>query len=74
MSGKGQHVVPNGAKWSVRRAGASRASGTYDTQEQAIEKARDLAKSQHAELYIHGRDGRIRERNSYGPDLSPPKG
>ncbi|CDZ49014.1 DUF2188 domain-containing protein [Neorhizobium galegae] len=74
MSKKGQHVVPNGDKWSVRRAGASRASGTFGTQQEAIEKARDLAQSQGTELYIHGRDGRIRERNSYGKDPFPPKG
>lgn len=74
MSKKGQHVVPSGGKWRVRRAGASRASGIYDTQQEAIERARDLAKNQNTELYIHGRDGRIRERNSYGRDPHPPKG
>jgi hypothetical protein len=74
MSKKGQHVVPNGDKWSVRRAGASRASGTYTTQEEAIERAKDIAQSQRTELFIHGRDGRIRERNSYGRDPLPPKG
>jgi len=74
MSKKGQHVVPNKGKWSVRRAGASRTSGTYDTQREAIEKARDRARNQGTELYIHGRDGRIRERDSYGRDPFPPKG
>lgn len=74
MSTKGQHVVPSGGRWSVRRAGASRASGTYETQGEAIEKARTLAKNQGTELYVHGRDGRIRERNSYGKDPFPPKG
>jgi len=71
---KGQHVVPNGSKWSVRRAGASRASGTYDTQGEAIARARQLAKNESTELYIHGQDGRIRERSSYGRDTFPPKG
>ncbi|MFG1375571.1 DUF2188 domain-containing protein [Xanthobacter autotrophicus] len=71
---KGQHVVPNGSKWSVRRAGAVRASATYDTQTEAIERARQLAKNESTELYIHGRDGRIRERSSYGRDTFPPKG
>ncbi|MFS2149498.1 MULTISPECIES: DUF2188 domain-containing protein [unclassified Rhizobium] len=74
MSKKGQHVVPNGEKWSVRKAGASRASGTYDTQREAVDKAREIARNQQTELYIHGRDGRIRERNSYGSDPFPPKG
>jgi uncharacterized protein YdaT len=74
MSKAGQHVVPNGSKWNVRKAGASRASGTFDTQNEAISRARDVAKKQKTELFIHGRDGRIRERNSYGNDPLPPKG
>lgn len=74
MSRKGQHVVPSGDKWSVRRAGASRASGTFETQREAIERGRNIAQNQGTELYIHGRDGRIRERNSYGTDPFPPKG
>ena len=74
MSKKGQHVVPNGEKWSVRRAGASRASGTYTTQQEAIEKARTIARNQGTELYVHGRDGRIRERSSFGNDPFPPEG
>lgn len=67
-------MVPNGSRWSVRRAGASKASGTFATQSEAIMKARDVAQRERTELFIHGRDGRIRERNSYGTDPHPPKG
>lgn len=74
MSRKGQHVVPNGGKWSVRKAGSSRATSTHSTQADAIQAAREIAKNQKTELYIHGVDGRIRERNSYGSDPFPPKG
>lgn len=74
MSKPGQHVVPNGNKWSVRKAGAEKASGTFKTQQEAIHRAKTVAQNQGTELYIHGRDGRIRERNSYGSDSSPPKG
>ena len=74
MATKGQHVVPTGDKWSVRRAGAARASGTYKTQKEAINRARELAQSQKTVLYIHGSDGRIRERNCYGHDPHAPKG
>jgi Uncharacterized protein conserved in bacteria (DUF2188). len=74
MDRKGQHVVPNGSKWSVRKAGAVKASGTFATQQEAVEHARGIARNQKTELYIHGRDGRIRERSSYGSDSFPPKG
>jgi hypothetical protein len=71
---KGQHVVPNKGDWSVKKAGASKASSTHSTQADAIRVATQIAKNQKTELYIHGKDGRIRERNSYGHDPHPPKG
>lgn len=75
MSTKGQHVVPaKDGKWRVRKAGSSRASGIYDTQSEAIDNARRIAQNQRTELYIHGLDGRIRERSTYGKDSCPPKG
>ncbi len=74
MSKRGQHVVPAGDGWAVRKAGARRASGRFATQKAAIDSARKLAKKQRTELYIHGRDGKIRERDSYGSDPHSPKG
>lgn len=73
MSKKGQHVIPTAKGWSVKKAGASRASSTHATQQEAIDAAVQIAQNQKTELYIHGRDGRIRERNSYGNDPYPPK-
>lgn len=74
MNGNGQHVAPRGDKWIVRRTGAAKATGVFETQREAIDRARNLAQSQGTELYIHGRDGRIRERSSFGGDPFPPKG
>lgn len=75
MSSKnGQHVVPSPGGWSVRRAGSTRASGNYSTQHDAIDAATRIARNQRTEVYVHGRDGRIRERNSYGNDPYPPRG
>ena len=65
MSKYGQHVVPNTGGWSVKRAGAGKASSVHKTQAEAIDAARRLARKQQTELYIHGRDGRIIERSSY---------
>jgi uncharacterized protein YdaT len=73
MSKKAQHVVPSGDKWSVRRTGAARASGIYNTQSEAIARAKEMARNQQTVLYIHGRDGRIRERSSFGREPLPPR-
>jgi hypothetical protein len=69
-----QHVVHSSKGWSVKRAGASRASGVFSTQEQAQRAATQIAKNNKTEVFIHGRDGRIRDRNSFGRDPFPPRG
>lgn len=75
MSKSGQHVVRNSSgEWAVKKAGASKATSTHSTQADAVNAATRIAKNQKTEVYIHGRDGRIRERNSYGRDPHPPKG
>ena len=74
MPRKGQHVVPRDSKWAVRKSGSDRVTRKYETQQEAIDAAREIAQNQRTEVYIHGRDGRIRERDSYGNDPSPPKG
>jgi len=74
MSKKGQHVVPSSGGWSVKKAGAARATSVHATQADAIAAGTQIARNQRTELYIHGRDGRILERNSYGDDSNPPKG
>lgn len=71
---KNQHVVPHADGWAVRGAGNSRATSVHDTQRDAIGAARGIAQNQHSELLIHGRDGQIRARDSFGGDPFPPKG
>ncbi|ETD87356.1 DUF2188 domain-containing protein [Rhodobacter capsulatus] len=66
MAQKGQHVVPASEGWAVRRSGSERASAVFATQDEAIQRGRELARAQGTELYIHGRDGRIRDWISFG--------
>ncbi|HAJ78215.1 MAG TPA: hypothetical protein DCO75_00460 [Fibrobacteres bacterium] len=69
-----QHVVPSGeGRWTVRSAGANRATKAFSTQVCAVNFARKIAKRNDSELFIHGRDGTIRDRESYGNDPCPPK-
>ena len=72
--GKSQHVVPHDGKWAVRGAGNGRVTSIHDTQNEAFERAREIAIKQSAEVLIHGKNGQIRERNSYGNDPFPPEG
>ena len=74
MSGKNQHVVPRANEWAVRDAGNSRDTSHHSTQAEAERAARGIAINQKSEVLIHGENGRIRERNSYGNDPFPPKG
>ena len=74
MSRRNQHVVPHDGGWAIRGAGSRRASSIHATQSEAIQAARQIARNQGTELFIHGRDGRIRERDSHGQDPFPPRG
>ena len=68
-----QHVVPNNGQWQVKRQGSEKATKNFETQKQAIDYARSIAIKQQSELVIHGLDGRIRDKDSYGNDPCPPK-
>jgi hypothetical protein len=72
--GKNQHVVPKDGQWAVRGAGNIKATRIFATQSEAIDAAREIARKQGSDLVIHRKDGRIREKNSYGNDPYPPKG
>lgn len=71
--GKNQHVVPNNGKWSVKGEGNSKYTTTANTQKEAVERAREIAQNQRSEVVIHGRNGQIRDKDSYGNDPNPPK-
>lgn len=73
--GKNQHVTPHPkGGWQVKGAGNSRATKCTATQAQAAEVARRIAINQGSERLIHGKNGRIRAKDSYGNDPYPPKG
>lgn len=71
---KNQHVVKTPAGWGVKGDNNTRVTQNFDTQKEAISKAREIAINQKSEVVIHGVDGKIRDRNSYGNDPCPPKG
>ena len=71
--GKSQHVVLRDKGWAVKSEGSTKASTVKPTQQQAIRTAVKIAKREKSEVVVHGRDGRIRGKSSYGNDPKPPK-
>lgn len=71
--GTNQWVVKHGNQWAVRREGNTQPTSVHRKQENAIDAARKIAKAEKSELFIQGRDGKIRDRDSFGSDPFPPK-
>lgn len=76
MSVTRRNVTPNPeGGWDVK-GGGSRASGHFDTQAEAIDRAREIVSNLGGgEVTIHGRDGKIRDSDTRSPgnDPNPPK-
>jgi uncharacterized protein DUF2188 len=63
--GKDVHVVKNPDRgWDTRKG--SRVLSTSRTQANAIKKGKARAVRDRVDLVIHGRDGKIRSKDSYG--------
>jgi hypothetical protein len=67
------HIVQRENGWGTLREGGQRATQVFDTQAQAIQAGRQMARQGHGELLIHDQDGRIRARDSQGSDPFPPR-
>ncbi len=73
MTKKDIHVVRHPDGWATKKEGAQRAGAVTPTQAEAIDAARTQARREHVEVVIHGRDGKIRDSDSYGNDPFPPR-
>lgn len=62
------HVVYKDDSWKVTRGGSTKAIETFVTQQEAIKRAKSIARNAGTAVYIHGIDGRIRETESYEND------
>lgn len=55
-------------RWQVKREQADRASSIHETQRAADDRAAEIARREGVERITQGRDGRIRSKDSFGPD------
>lgn len=72
-----RHVVrnPDGG-WDVRKEHADRASAHADTQQAAVDRAREIVHNAGGgEVVIHDRKGQIRDKDTIAPgnDPNPPR-
>lgn len=71
--GKNQHITKKDNNWRVIGEGNKKSTKNFDIQKEAIEFGRKIAINQKSELVIHGLDGKIRDKDSYGNDTCPPR-
>ena len=70
------YVSPNGnGDWKVKKEGASKATNIFDNKQDAIQRAKELAKSHElGQVKIQKSDGKFQTEYTYGDDKYPPKG
>ncbi|CAN5684227.1 DUF2188 domain-containing protein [soil metagenome] len=57
--GKDQHILPHDRGWAVKAEGAGQATKVFSRKEDAVARARDIARNQEANIVIHAADGKI---------------
>ena len=58
----------------MQAEGAAEPVAVFKTQSEAWEKAKSIARKERSEALLHGKNGAIRARNTYGHDPSSSKG
>jgi hypothetical protein len=61
---KNQHIVPYGKKWAVGNLASGKADQIFSNPEDALKYAEANAAAGTA-VFIHGSDGRIKEKKDY---------
>ncbi|MFA4892304.1 DUF2188 domain-containing protein [Brevundimonas sp.] len=62
----GHHVISGyRGEWRVRNTGAARAARVFTSREDAIAFARELARREGGEVFVHNEDGTVRDHRTY---------
>jgi hypothetical protein len=70
--GNDRYVVNHSGGWAVRSADSGRVSEVFDTQEHAINRAREIVRNLGGgEVRIQGRDGQWRDSDTIPPGNDP---
>lgn len=70
---KNIHTVPSDNRWAVKKEGVNTPVSIHNTKAMAEARGASLANQLKVEHIIHGRDGKIQDKDSYGLDPCPSK-
>ena len=73
MPNKNIHTVHNEKGWTNKYENSNKNLGHYDTKAEAQSAGKQMATNNKSEHIIHGLDGKIQNKNSYGKDPCPPR-
>ncbi len=65
------HTVPTKTGWANKQG--SEVNSSHKTKAAATKEGKSQAKADKTEHVIHKSDGKIGDKNSYGPDPMPPR-
>ncbi|MGM0504149.1 MAG: DUF2188 domain-containing protein [Bacteroidota bacterium] len=65
MHGNDLYVMPRENEWIIKKEKSARASFTFSTKKEAIDKASEIAEDKHVNVTIYGTDGKIQNRKSF---------
>ena len=72
------HIVPNPGQekdWKIKEENVDEPLGLFSDKEEAIEKAKEMAKANEpSQIIIHREDGQIQTEYTYGDDPKKYKG
>jgi len=72
------HIVPNPGQekdWKIKEENVDEPLGLFSNKEEAIEKAKEMAKANEpSQIIIHREDGQIQTEYTYGDDPRKYKG
>ena len=73
MPKKNFHSVPWDGDWAVKKEGVEKPVSVHRTQGASEDKTHKLAKQNETEAVYHNRHGQIKDKDSFGNDVCPPK-
>jgi len=62
---EGEEVVPHEDGLAVKSSHAERVSNIYDTKEEAVERAKEIAENKQTSLTVYKQDGSVHYKESY---------